>query len=150
MIANHTSVVVARLPLCDVCSMGCPACKIDANPNPNTARFDARTIHRPWANLCPDHFRTHAYGLGLGDGQVLLLAGEHLDDVRRFMVDADIPAHDLAADKGQTWSTDELQRDFEVEGFAAPFVVVRRKSDGAMGTLEFTHSPRVYFGWQAE
>ncbi len=41
-----------------------------------------------------------------------------------------------------------LQRDFEVVGFAAPFVVVRRRSDGVKGTLEFTHNPRVYFGFR--
>jgi hypothetical protein len=35
-----------------------------------------------------------------------------------------------------------------VIGFAAPFVVVRRKSDGVKGTLEFTHSPRVYFDFK--
>ena len=48
---------------------------------------------------------------------------------------------------GPTWDTQELQRDYTVEGFAAPCVVVRRKSDGARGTLFFTHSPRVYYGW---
>lgn len=46
---------------------------------------------------------------------------------------------------GQTWTTAELQRDFEVLAFGAPLVQVRRKSDGVVGTLEFTHSPRVYF-----
>lgn len=46
---------------------------------------------------------------------------------------------------GQTWNTEELQRDFTVTGFSAPFVVVVRKADGVKGTLEFTHSPRVYF-----
>lgn len=45
-----------------------------------------------------------------------------------------------------TWDTDELLRDFEVLfAFRAPLVVVRRRSDGVMGTLEFRHSPRVYF-----
>jgi len=52
--------------------------------------------------------------------------------------------------EGQEWDTSELQRDFEVLGFAAPFVVVRRKSDGVRGMLEFKHSPRVYFGFQPE
>jgi hypothetical protein len=47
-----------------------------------------------------------------------------------------------------TWDTAALRRDFEVLGFAAPFVVVRRRSDGAKGSLEFTHSPRVYFAWK--
>jgi hypothetical protein len=63
---------------------------------------------------------------------------------RRAILDAG-----LAAETGQTWTTAKLQADVEVTGFAAPFVVVRRKSDGAVGSLEFTHSPRVYFGWRA-
>lgn len=49
--------------------------------------------------------------------------------------------------EGQTWDTQQLQRDFKVIGFMAPYVMVIRKSDHAKGTLEFTHSPRVYFGW---
>jgi hypothetical protein len=47
--------------------------------------------------------------------------------------------------EGETWTTDEMRRDFEPIGFAAPFIVVRRRSDGVEGTLEFTHNPRVYF-----
>jgi hypothetical protein len=50
--------------------------------------------------------------------------------------------------KGETWDTDALRRDFDIVGFAAPLVVVRRKSDGQEGTLEFTHNPRVYWGFQ--
>lgn len=69
---------------------------------------------------------------------------------RRAMLAAGQPAADLAAETGQTWDTAALQRDFEVTGFAAPFVVVRRRSDGAVGSLEFTHSPRIYFGWRAD
>lgn len=48
---------------------------------------------------------------------------------------------------GQVWGTEELGRDFEVKGFAAPFVVVKRKSDQALGTLMFKHSPRLYFAF---
>ncbi len=39
----------------------------------------------------------------------------------------------LESQYGQVWDTEELSRDFEVIGFLAPFVVVRRKSDGAKG-----------------
>jgi hypothetical protein len=53
----------------------------------------------------------------------------------------------LEAQHGQVWSTDELTRDFEVLGFLAPYVVVRRRSDGRKGSLEFQHSPRFYFGF---
>ena len=37
----------------------------------------------------------------------------------------------LEAQHGQVWSTEELQQDFEALGFMAPFIVVRRRSDGA-------------------
>ncbi len=54
----------------------------------------------------------------------------------------------LEAQYGQVWNTDELRRDFEVLGFMAPLVVVRRRSDGAKGSLEFQHQPRLYFSFQ--
>jgi hypothetical protein len=47
-----------------------------------------------------------------------------------------------------TWDTEEFERDFRVLSFAAPFVVVERRSDGQLGSLEFTHYPRIYFGFQ--
>lgn len=47
----------------------------------------------------------------------------------------------------KTWTTDELTKEFAVLGFMAPYVVVRRISDGKKGSLMFRHSPRVYFGW---
>lgn len=50
--------------------------------------------------------------------------------------------------EGQTWDTTQLQQDFEVKGFMAPYIAVVRKSDGKPGVLEFTHHPRVYFGFQ--
>jgi len=49
-------------------------------------------------------------------------------------------------DEGMT--TEEMRELYEVVGFQAPFVVVRRKSDGQLGSLQFTHQPRRYFGWQ--
>lgn len=53
--------------------------------------------------------------------------------------------------EGQTWTKEELERDFEVMGFAAPFVVVKRRSDGVEGSLEFKHGPpRVYFSFRPD
>ena len=52
----------------------------------------------------------------------------------------------LEAQHGQVWSTEELSQDFEVTGFMAPFLVVRRKCDGKKGSLEFQHNPSFYFG----
>jgi len=56
---------------------------------------------------------------------------------------------ELESAYGETWTTAELQRDFEVEGFIAGIVEVRRRSDGARGSLDFDHMPRVYFNFVA-
>lgn len=56
----------------------------------------------------------------------------------------------LEARHGQVWSHAELARDFEVIGFAAPYVVVRRKSDGTLGSVEFQHHPRFYFNFEGD
>jgi hypothetical protein len=55
----------------------------------------------------------------------------------------------LEADFGRVWDTDQLREEFDVIGFLAPFVVVRRKSDGVKGSLSFQHSPRFYFAFDA-
>jgi hypothetical protein len=72
------------------------------------------------------------------------------DDIRRDMIETGQTREDLLANIGPTWDTDTLRKEFEVLGFAAPFVVVRRRSDGVKGSLEFTHNPRVYFGWRED
>jgi hypothetical protein len=75
---------------------------------------------------------------------------DETESIRRAMLVTGQPHKHLAeteASKGQTWTTDQLAQDFEVIGFSAPFVVVTRKSDGVKGSLEFTHSPRVYFNF---
>ena len=74
---------------------------------------------------------------------------DRTESIRRLLV-ADINAEPgsreaLTADYGQVWSTAELQQDFAVRGFAAPFVIVTRLSDGQAGCLVFQHSPRYYF-----
>jgi len=54
----------------------------------------------------------------------------------------------LEAEHGQVWDTDQLTEDFIVVGFMAPIVVVKLRSTGEKGSLEFQHSPRFYFNWQ--
>jgi hypothetical protein len=53
----------------------------------------------------------------------------------------------LTEEHGRVWDTVELRDEFEVLGFLAPFVVVRRRQDGMRGTLRFQHSPRFYFSF---
>ncbi len=55
----------------------------------------------------------------------------------------------LEAHYGKVWDTQQLREEFEVLGFCAPFVMVRRKADGVKGTLEFQHHPRYYYDFQA-
>lgn len=54
----------------------------------------------------------------------------------------------LEAQYGQVWDTQELALDFQVMGFMAPLVVVRRRTDGQKGSLEFQAFPRFYFNFQ--
>jgi len=75
------------------------------------------------------------------------------EQARKDMVDVINPAVAAMADPraeleskhGQVWNTKELQEDYIVQGFAAPFVLVTRKSDGVKGSLLFSHNPRFYF-----
>jgi glutaredoxin len=60
MNADSTTTTVYHLPACDFCN--------------KTARYDGKTIHGPWANMCPDCFSVHGLGLGTGLGQQLILA----------------------------------------------------------------------------
>jgi len=50
----------------------------------------------------------------------------------------------------KVYDTLELQNDFKVLSFLAPFVIVERKSDKVKGTLIFQHRPRFYFNFQAD
>ena len=74
------------------------------------------------------------------------------EDIRRKLL-AEINAQPgsreyLEARHGQVWDTGQLQDDYEVVGFMAPMVVVRRKADGVKGSLMFQGSPRFYFGFE--
>jgi hypothetical protein len=71
---------------------------------------------------------------------------DETEDIRRGMIANGQPYRDLAQAK-EKWDTDQLREEFEVIGFAAPFVVVRRLADGVKGSMEFTHNPRFYFNF---
>lgn len=71
------------------------------------------------------------------------------EEVRRRLV-AEMPEELVARIQHgeRVWDTDELRAEFDVQGFMAPFVMVRRKEDGREGTLMFCHAPRYYFDWR--
>jgi len=56
----------------------------------------------------------------------------------------------LEEEYGQVWDTSQVSEDFEVIGFMAPYTVVRRLSDSIKGSLQFQHSPRLYFNFRPE
>jgi hypothetical protein len=45
-------------------------------------------------------------------------------------------------------TTEEMQEQYEVLGFQFYMCVVKRKSDGMKGVLDFDHSPRLYYNFQ--
>jgi len=73
------------------------------------------------------------------------------EGIRKLMVEeinrVPMERRQLEMKYGQVWDTQQLSADFEVEGFMAPLVVVRRKSDNARGSMMFQHSPRYYFSF---
>ena len=68
------------------------------------------------------------------------------EKLRQLMLNYGVPQADLAEAKVK-WDHDEVREHFEIIGFMAPFCVAIRKSDGAKGSLEFTHHPRFYFNF---
>jgi hypothetical protein len=77
---------------------------------------------------------------------------DETEDIRRQMI-TEINAEPgsreyLEAKHGQVWDTQQLSEDFEVLGFMAPLIAVRRKSDGQKGSLYFQHHPRFYFSFE--
>lgn len=74
--------------------------------------------------------------VGVINGSLLENEGERLNQL----------ATEYGADN--VWDTEGVQRDFEIIGFMAPFVVARRKVDNVKGTLTFCHSPRFYFDFR--
>lgn len=55
---------------------------------------------------------------------------------------------ELEASVGPVWDTQELQRDFSMRSFFAPYVLVVRKTDQKQGTLAFQASPRFYHSFR--
>ncbi len=56
---THKKIEVSKLPKCDFCA--------------RSAKYDGKTQHGSWANMCPSHFDFWGVGLGLGRGQELIL-----------------------------------------------------------------------------
>ena len=75
------------------------------------------------------------------------MKGSEFDDMRRVLVEIEADQRDRPAD---AIDTNQLREQYEVLGFAAPFCLVKRKSDGVRGFLNFHHDPRYYYGFTPE
>ena len=81
---------------------------------------------------------------------------DYTEESRRIMTDtineeAQTSSEDQLREKyGQLWNTKQLQEDYEVHGFMAPFIKVTRKSDNVDGLLMFSHHPRWYHSFKPE
>lgn len=62
----------------------------------------------------------------------------------------DYSTGEMPKEQEPRYNTEELSQEFEVLSFCAPYIVVRRKSDGKKGTMQFNHSPRVYWGFKPD
>jgi hypothetical protein len=63
---DKTEVTVMALPDCDFCKY--------VDNIGRKARFDGVTKRGVWANMCQSHFEVEGIGLGLGVGQMLVVA----------------------------------------------------------------------------
>jgi hypothetical protein len=119
-----------------------------ASPTPtptSNADMPQIEVNAPLAEKIP----TVNEGLDAGTG---LEMGDPTETIRRQRL-AEINLEPgsreiLEAKFGKVWDTDQMREEFVAIGFMAPLIVVRRRSDGVKGSLEFQHSPRFYFNWQ--
>ncbi len=56
----------------------------------------------------------------------------------------------LEANYGKVWSAEELEEEFVVTAFIGSTVVVRRKANDEVGTLEFTNRPHLFYNFQPQ
>lgn len=82
--------------------------------------------------------------------QFWVALGEKVEEVAQPEPLPDSPEERIAEmrkeyGEANVWTTEELERDFEVESFTAPFCIVIRKLDRVRGFVRFVDDPRWYF-----
>lgn len=111
-------------------SVRCPACNagpsVKCNAPTNTGRRDVEWVH-------------HAREDAASQAGTAARSSVRNDSLAEPIVG--LEPHD------PVWSTTALQAEFEVIAFLAPFVEVRRRSDGKTGSMQFQPSPRFYFAF---
>src|SRR5262249_20678545 len=72
------------------------------------------------------------------------------DGQRRKNMNQPIDRKALEAKFGKVWTAQELEQEFVVTAFIGLTVVVRRKADDVVGTLEFTNRPHLFYNFQPQ
>ncbi len=49
---------------------------------------------------------------------------------------------------GRVWSQQEIAREFIITSIVGLTVIVRRKADGVVGSLDFQNEPRLYYNFR--
>lgn len=95
-------------------------------------------------------FRSHIDDCGSQSLVDMDTARRRMTVVVNSFVESDDPVRErvrLSALFTDVMDTEQMLERFTVIGFAAPFVIVKQKSDGKRGVLTFQHHPRFYFNW---
>ena len=66
--------------------------------------------------------------------------------LRHMLIDSG-KTYEMMAEAKHKWNTEQIQNEYVIHNFLAPFVSVTRKCDGTKGTMMFTHHPRWYFNF---
>jgi hypothetical protein len=82
---------------------------------------------------------------GRQEGQVSDLHARVIAEINRLP-----QSREMLERQGPVWNEWEMMDSFDVLGSKPPFVVVRRRADGAVGRLLFQREPRLYFGFSVE
>ena len=69
-------------------------------------------------------------------------------DITDMVKNKDITFNEIKDQILKEYTTKQLLENFEVLQFMAPYVYVIRKKDGKKGTLQFNHSPRIYYDFK--
>jgi hypothetical protein len=82
----------------------------------------------------------------------LVSTGADSEQIRRALVRTFATMTDADVERcyGESWDSDQLREEFDVEYFLAPFAVARRRLTGQTGCLCFRHQPRRYFNWDED
>jgi hypothetical protein len=57
---------------------------------------------------------------------------------------------ELEAQHERVWDTRQLAEEFVITSIIGHTVVVRRKTDDLVGTLQYQEAPRLYFGFRPQ